>query len=283
VAEPIPPLFLATAIQAVVKAGAMQLAGIDHLHVEKKGAIDLVTEIDRDVETMFRALIAERFPGHAVLAEEFEARGDRQRAAEYTWVFDPVDGTTNYAHGLPIFCCAASLERSVVSPEGLTHSQPIVAAIYDPSRKELFTAEKGAGAWLNGAPMRVSSADTLIDSLLCTGFPYSVQDDGEYLVELFAHFLRTARAVRRLGSAAIDLAYVAAGRFDGFWEVRLNPWDISAGALLIEEAGGHVSTLAGEPFDSRRGEIVASNGRIHAQMLDVIRSASARRVVGGPQ
>ena len=262
-AESYPPVFLATAVQAVIKAGAMQIAGIDHLQIEKKGAIDLVTQIDRDVERMFRALIADRFPDHAVLAEEFEMRGDRQNDAEYCWVFDPVDGTTNYAHGLPIFCCACSLER---------RGQPIVAAIYDPSRRELFTAERGAGAWLNGAPMRVSSAETLIDSLLCTGFPYTVQQEGEYLLGLFGDFIRRARAVRRLGSAAIDLAYVAAGRFDGFWEVRLNPWDISAGALLIEEAGGQVSTLAGGPFDSRRGEIVASNGRIHDQMVETIRS-----------
>src|SRR3954466_1118811 len=241
----------------------MQLAGIDHLHIEKKGTIDLVTQIDRDVERMFRALIAERFLDHAVLAEEFEMRGDRQREAEFCWVFDPVDGTTNYAHGLPIFCCACSLEQ---------RGQPIVAAIYDPSRRELFTAERGAGAWLNGKPMRVSSAETLIDSLLCTGFPYNVQTDSGYLLGLFDDFLRRARAVRRLGSAAIDLASVAAGRFDGFWEVRLNPWDISAGALIIEEAGGQVSTLAGAPFDSRRGEIVASNGRIHAQLVEVIRA-----------
>jgi len=263
VADPINPIFLATAVQAVIKAGAMQLAGIDHLHVEKKGAIDLVTQIDKDVERMFRALIAGRFPDHVVLAEEFELSGDRQNEAEYCWVFDPVDGTTNYAHGLPIFCCACSLERN---------RQPIVAAIYDPSRKELFTAERGGGAWLNGVPMRVSSAETLIDSLLCTGFPYSVQEEGDYLLGLFGDFLRRARAVRRLGSAAIDLAYVAAGRFDGFWEVKLNPWDVSAGALLIEEAGGAVSNLAGGPFDSRQGEVVASNGRIQAQMVDIIRS-----------
>jgi myo-inositol-1(or 4)-monophosphatase len=256
-------LFLATAVQAVIKAGAMQLAGIDHLAIEKKGAIDLVTQVDRDVERMFRALIAKRFPDHAVLAEEFEVGGDRQNEAEYCWVFDPVDGTTNYAHGLPIFCCACSLERN---------GQPIVAAIYDPSRRELFTAEKGAGAWLNGAPMRVASAATLIDALLCTGFPYSMHTEGEYLLGLFADFIRQARAVRRLGSAAIDLAYVAAGRFDGFWEVRLNPWDVSAGALLIEEAGGRVSNLAGGPFDSRLGEVVASNGRIHEQMVEIIRS-----------
>jgi myo-inositol-1(or 4)-monophosphatase len=262
-ADAYPPLFLATAVQAVIKAGAMQLAGIDHLRIEKKGAIDLVTQIDREVERMFRALIARRFPDHAVLAEEFEAHGDRQREAEFCWVFDPVDGTTNYAHGLPIFCSACSLEH---------RGTPIVAAIYDPSRRELFTAERGAGAWLNGAPMRVSAADALIDALLCTGFPYNLQIDSDYLLGLFADFIARARAVRRLGSAAIDLAYVAAGRFDGFWEVRLNPWDISAGALLIEEAGGRVTTLAGDPFDSRLGEIVASNGRIHAGMVDVIRA-----------
>jgi myo-inositol-1(or 4)-monophosphatase len=268
VADSIPPIFLATAVQAVMKAGAMQMAGIDNLQVEKKGAIDLVTQVDREVEQMFRALIAERFPDHDVLAEEFETGGERQNEAEYCWVFDPVDGTTNYAHGLPIFCCACSLERQ---------RQPIVAAIYDPNRKELFTAQRGRGAWLNGAPMRVSSASTLVDALLCTGFPYTVhsntaQTDFDYLLGLFRDFLQEARAVRRLGSAAIDLAYVAAGRFDGFWEVRLNPWDISAGALLIEEAGGQVSTLDGAPFESRRGEIIASNGHVHARMVDVIRS-----------
>ena len=262
-ADAVPPIFLATAVQAVIKAGAMQMAGGDHLQVEKKGAIDLVTQIDRDVERMFRALIADRFPGHAVLAEEFEARGDRQNEAEFCWVFDPVDGTTNYAHGLPIFCCACSLERN---------GQPIVAAIYDPSRRELFSAERGLGAWLNGKPMRVSTAGTLIDSLLCTGFPYTVHTEGDYLLGLFGDFIRQARAVRRLGSAAIDLAYVAAGRLDGFWEVRLNPWDISAGALIIEEAGGRVSNLDGGAFDSRLGEVIASNGRIHDQMVATISS-----------
>jgi len=263
VADAIPPIFLATAVQAVIKAGAMQLAGIDHLHVEKKGAIDLVTEIDRDVERMFRALIAERFPDHAVLAEEFATDGDRGRMAEYTWIFDPVDGTTNYAHGLPIFCSAASLERD---------GDPIVAAIYDPSRRELFTAERGGGAWLNGAPLLVSDAAALIDALLCTGFPYTVHTRARDLLDLFGDFLGKARAVRRLGSAQIDLAYVAAGRLDGFWEVHLNPWDISAGALLVREAGGQVSALDGGPFASRRGEIVASNGRIHGEMTGVIRA-----------
>jgi len=263
VADSIPPIFLATAVQAVTRAGAMQMAGTNHLQIEKKGAIDLVTQIDREVEEMFRALIARRFPAHTVLAEEFVSAADRENEAEYCWVFDPVDGTTNYAHGLPIFCSACSLERN---------GEPIVAAIYDPSRRELFTAERGLGAWLNGVPLHVSKAGTLIDSLLCTGFPYSVQNDSGYLLGLFGDFIGRARAVRRLGSAAIDLAYVAAGRFDGFWEVKLNAWDISAGALIIDEAGGQVSTLDGRPFNSRLGEIVASNARIHDEMVALIRA-----------
>jgi myo-inositol-1(or 4)-monophosphatase len=261
--DSLPPIYLATAIEAVIKAGAMQMEGAGNLHVEKKGAIDLVTEIDREAERMFRALIGGRFPEHAVLAEEFSSRDDRERRQRFTWVFDPVDGTTNYAHGLPIFCSAASLEID---------GRPVVGAVYDPSRRELFTAQRGRGAWLNGAPLQVSHARTLIDSLLCTGFPYSVQQDAGPLVALFAEFLKRARAVRRLGSAAIDLCYVAAGRLDGFWEAKLNPWDVSAGALLVEEAGGTVTGLDGASFDSRAGEIVASNGDIHAQMLDVIRA-----------
>ena len=244
----------------------MQIAGAGDLHIEKKGTIDLVTEIDKQVEQMFRALIEDRFPDHAILAEEFGTQGDRNQASPYCWVFDPVDGTTNYAHGLPIFCSACSLELD---------GQPVVAAVYDPSRKELFTAERGEGAWLNGAPMRVSKATTLIDALLCTGFPYSVQEDPDELVALFGEFLRRARAVRRLGSAAIDLCYVAAGRLDGFWEQKLQPWDVSAGALLVAEAGGSVTNLAGGPFDSRLGEAVASNGAIHAAMVETIQTFKA--------
>lgn len=243
----------------------MQLAGAGRLEVEKKGTIDLVTQIDRDAERMFRALIAGRFPGHDVLAEEFESHGDRERGDRFTWVFDPVDGTTNYAHGLPIFCSAVSLEID---------GTPVVGAVYDPSRRELFTAERGRGAWLNGEPLRVSSATTLVDALLCTGFPYSVQQNPGPLVGLFTEFLRRAQAVRRLGSAAIDLCYVAAGRLDGFWETQLNPWDISAGALLVEEAGGQVSALDGGPFTSRAGEVLASNGRIHRQMVETIRDVN---------
>ena len=265
--DAISPLFLVTAVEAVIRAGAVQMAHFGgDIRIGKKGAIDLVTEIDLQVEREFRAMIAERFPEHEVLGEEFSNAADRDTTPPHCWVFDPVDGTTNYAHGLPIFCSSLSLEID---------GEPAVGAIYDPTRRELFTAQRGLGAWLNGAPLRVSPAETLIDSLLCTGFPYSVQHDDGDLVALFGEFLRVSRAVRRLGSAAIDLCYVAAGRFDGFWELELNPWDMSAGALIVAEAGGRVTDLAGGPFRSRGGSVVASNGRIHDQMVD--RIGSSRR------
>ena len=267
--DPLPPIYLATAIEAVIRAGDLQMAHVGgDLHVEKKGAIDLVTEIDRQVEREFRALIAARFPDHVVLGEEFEEAGQREVIPRFCWVFDPVDGTTNYAHGLPIFCSSLALEIDGV---------PMVGAVYDPSRRELFSAERGVGAWLNGRPLRVSRAEALIDSLLCTGFPYSVQQDPATLVGLFSEFLTVSRAVRRLGSAAIDLCYVAAGRLDGFWEQQLNPWDMAAGALIVEEAGGRVSGTDGQPFRSRAGHVLASNGLIHDQMLQTIARFLSRR------
>jgi myo-inositol-1(or 4)-monophosphatase len=255
-----PPQFLATAVEAVVCAGEMQMArfGSD-VRVDKKGAIDLVTEVDLAVERMFRALIADRFPDHDVLAEEM---GQLHRGGSHRWVFDPLDGTTNYAHGVPIFCATVALEID---------GDPSVGAVYDPNRRELFTAEHGVGAWLNGAPLRVSSASTLVDSLLVTGFPYDVRDRLSDILDPFAAFLEKARAVRRLGSAAIDLCWVAAGRMDGFWEQGLQAWDTMAGALLVQEAGGRVTALDGGPFRAESGHCLASNGLIHEEMLAVIR------------
>ena len=260
------PAFLATAIEAVVRAGDIQMAHLGRaIRIDKKGEIDLVTEIDLQIERGFRATIAERFPEHAVLGEEFSDSTRTEVLARYCWVFDPIDGTTNFAHGLPIFCASLALEID---------GEPVVAAVYDPNRRELFTAERGLGAWLNGMPMHVSSASLLIDSLLCTGFPYTVKRDVKSLVGLFGEFVSRARAVRRLGSAAIDLCYVAAGRLDGFWERQLQPWDIAAGALIVKEAGGTVTNIDGTPFRSRAGSVLATNGHIHGQMLDVIRVGS---------
>jgi len=263
---PADPLFVTTAIEAVVRAGELQMARFGQgVHIDKKGAIDLVTEVDLAVERMFRALIAERFPEHAVLAEELG--GAVAVPPGPCWVFDPIDGTTNYAHGLPIFCASLAFEVDGVAEIG---------AIYDPNRRELFTAERGGGAFLNGRPLRVSAAETLLDAVLVTGFPYDVHQRVDEIVGLFGAFVGRARAVRRLGSAAIDLCYVAAGRMDGFWESDLKPWDIAAGALIVAEAGGRVTTMSGEPFASRAGNILATNGRLHAQMLETIAFQSGR-------
>jgi myo-inositol-1(or 4)-monophosphatase len=254
------PLLLTTAVEAVVRAGDVMLArfGTD-VRIDMKGAIDLVTDVDVAIEREFRERISERFPDHTVLGEEMG--GSAIASAGPCWVFDPIDGTTNFAHGLPIFCSSLALEVGGVAE---------VAAVYDPTRRELFTAERGGGAFLNGKPMRVSGAATLLEAVLVTGFPYDVHSRVAEIVGLFAEFVGRARAVRRLGSAAIDLCYVAAGRLDGFWERDLKAWDIAAGALLVTEAGGTITNFRGEPFSSRGRDVVASNGRVHSAMLDVI-------------
>jgi myo-inositol-1(or 4)-monophosphatase len=183
-------------------------------------------------------------------------------------VFDPIDGTTNYAHGLPIFCASLALE---------VDGAPQVAAVYDPTRGELFTATRGGGAWLNGERIAVSKAAALVDAMLVTGFPYDVHKRVDEIVGLFGSFVGQARAVRRLGSAAIDLCYVAAGRMDGFWERDLKAWDIAAGALIVEEAGGRITDLQGGDFRCRAGQVLASNGLIHQAMVDVVRTFQRTR------
>ena len=266
-------LFLATAVDIVRRAGAIQLARRESgFRIAKKGATDLVTEVDLECERMCRAVIAERFPDHDVLAEEFGGAPPGGPSARFRWVFDPLDGTTNYAHGLPIFCASLGLEI-----DGRTE----VGAIYDPTRLELFTAQRGGGACLNGSALAVSSSATLLDALLVTGFPYDVHQEAGDLVELFGAFLGRARAVRRLGSAALDLCYVAAGRLDAFWEQHLKPWDVSAGALIVEEAGGRVTGMDGSGFDVGAAHLVASNGRLHDEMLNVIREFRARKRTTG--
>ena len=260
------PLLVATAIEAVLRAGEIQLSRFrSDLKVAKKGPIDLVTEADVEVESMFRALIRERFPTHAIVAEELAAGAAPETRATHCWVFDPIDGTVNYAHGLPFFCASLALEI-----EGVAR----VAAVYDPLREELYTAERGGGARLNGEPIAVSSTGTLIDALLCTGFPYDVHETLDEVIGLFRTFVGRARAVRRLGSAALDLCFVAAGRLDGFWEQRLHPWDTAAGALIVDEAGGRMSGMDGGPFRPADGHLVASNGRVHDEMLAAIRDAA---------
>ncbi len=260
------PRYLATAIEVVTAAGALQRARFGSaFKVDKKGTIDLVTEVDVEVERAARALLGARFPDHDIMAEELGGGG---AGASHRWVFDPLDGTTNFAHGIPIFCSSLALEID---------GEAVVGAVFDPMRQELFTAERGVGAWLNGAPLAVSSAERLIDAVLVTGFPYNVHSTLDEVIGLFSAYVGEARAIRRLGSAAVDLCWVAAGRMDAFWERGLQPWDTRAGALLVQEAGGTVSGLDGGPWDPAGGHLLASNGRLHAQMVEVAARFRERR------
>lgn len=258
------PVYLATAVATALEAGRIHRRYFrQQPEIHRKGRIDLVTAADLEVEQMFRDRIAERFPQHVVLGEE---GAEKTVTGEYRWIIDPVDGTTNFAHGLAIFCVSIALEIA---------GRVEVGVVYDPIAEELFTAERGQGARLNGAPIRVSANASLVDALLVTGFPYSVRDDPAHHVDLFGVFLREAQAVRRLGSAALDLCYVASGRLDGYWEGSLHPWDMAAGALILHEAGGRTSNYAGAPLDLFRKQIVASNGPIHDAMLAVVQSVQS--------
>jgi myo-inositol-1(or 4)-monophosphatase len=253
------PLFLSTAIEAVVRAGDLQIAKFNTgVRVEKKGAIDLVTEVDLEVERMFRAMIADRFPDHEVLAEEL---GGGTGGSRHRWVFDPLDGTTNFAHGVPIFCASLALE---------VDGEAVVAAVYDPNRKELFTAEAGVGSWMNGRRLKASANATVLESMLVTGFPYNIHEKADEFLKVFGQVLKQARAIRRLGSAAIDICWVAAGRMDGFWEASLKPWDTRAAALILEEAGGKVTGMDGKEWNPDEGHIVATNGLIHEEVLRIL-------------
>ena len=255
------PFYLVTAVEAALAAGRIHRQFFrNNPDIRKKGPIDLVTAADLAAEQAFRVLIAARFPDHVVLGEE-ERNPASAAPARCRWIIDPLDGTTNFAHGLALFCVSIALEVDGVLEIGV---------VYDPLGEELFVAERGRGARVNGRPMRVSRTDSLGDALLCTGFPYSIRDGQARQVDIFSRFLGGARAVRRLGSAALDLCYVAAGRFDGFWEEQLHSWDIAAGALMVSEAGGRVTRYDDGPIDLFRGQIVASNGPLHGQMLAVI-------------
>ena len=232
------------------------------LQVSNKGDIDLVTEADIAAERLIVERIRSYHPRHAILTEESGdviSLGDA--GSGYKWVIDPLDGTTNYAHGYPVFCVSVALEH-----EG----RIVLGVVYDPTRDELFAAERGGGATLNGRSLRVSETDELNGALLCTGFPYDVRDRGDF-ARHFRNFIMRAQSVRRDGAAALDLAYVAAGRFDAFYEEGLRPWDVAAGVLLVEEAGGRVTHYDGSPFHIYTPPIAASNGLIHEAMLEVLR------------
>ena len=230
-----------------------------HLKIEYKGDADLVTAADRAAEVLIRERIREQWPTHDVLGEE---EGLSDQGSEYRWYVDPLDGTTNFAHGYPVFCVSIALEH-----QGLGHeSRRITAVIYDPTRDELFSAEQGRGAQLNGEPIHVSKTAALKESLLGTGFPSHKRHKNPNIYFYHQITLHT-HGVRRAGSAALDLCNVACGRYDGFWEFNLNPWDTAAGVLIVEEAGGTVTRFDGSPFELNSRETVASNGLIHDAVL----------------
>jgi len=229
------------------------------IDIDHKGAINIVTDVDLASERLIREAISTYYPRHEILAEE---GGLSESGSEYRWIVDPLDGTTNYAHGYPIFCVSIALECK---------GEVVLGVVYDPMRDELFAAERGAGAALNNKPIHVSKTAELMQGLLSTGFPYDIRTSKLTNLDHWANFAMNAQALRRDGAAALDLCYVACGRFDGFWELNLSPWDTAAGALIVSEAGGRVSTFTGGSFSNYEPEVVASNGLIHDRMLEVLK------------
>ena len=244
--------------EAALEAGQMLLSHLrTDFQISKKGRINLVTEMDLKAEKLIVDRIRLDFPDHEILAEE---RGTQTGSGPCKWIIDPLDGTTNYAHGYQFFCVSIAVEL-----EG----QLAVGVVYDPVTEEFFSARKDAGATLNGQPIQVSTEDVLVDSLLTTGFSYQKTEIQRNL-ELFNRIIFHCRAIRRDGSAALDLCYVACGRFDGFWELSLNSWDVAAGRLMVEEAGGCVTAFDGSPCTIYERELLASNGKIHSAMVELL-------------
>ena len=273
--SPLPASFL-PAMSAIAREAGALLVQYFHqkLKIEYKGDADLVTAADRASETLIRERISQQFPSHDVLGEE---QGLNDRGGDYRWYVDPLDGTTNFAHGYPVFCVSMALEK-------LTHEdraagrdgRRIAGVVYDPTRDELFSAEQGKGAHLNGQAIRVSQATELKQCLVATGFPSHKRHKNPNIHFYHQITLRT-HGVRRAGSAALDLCCVASGRFDGFWEFNLNPWDTAAGVLIVEVAGGKVSRFDGSPFQLNSSETLASNGLVHNALLHEFQEIFAGR------
>jgi len=261
-------LFLDVAIEAAKASGRIQKKYLckNHHIVYKGEPTNLVTDVDHRCEKRIISLIREHFPGHGFLAEE---GGESHTASGYRWIIDPLDGTTNYAHRYPFFATSIALESD---------GEIILGVVFDPIRDELFTARKGKGAYLNGRKIFPSKTAGLEGSFLSTGFPYDVKKTGQN-IQPFNQFVLQAQAVRRDGSASLDLCYTAMGRFDGFWEFSLAPWDMAAESLILKEAGAKVTLTSGKAFSIYKGDVLASNGRIHSDMARVLkRSQSYQRV-----
>ena len=245
------------------EAGRLLKSKLNDRHtIDFKGEIDIVTEADRMSEALILSAIRRQYPGHDVLAEESSAT---HNGSSFRWIIDPLDGTTNYAHGYPVFCVSIALE---------IEGDICLGVVFNPMLDEMFVAEKGGGAYLNGHNLSVSKTAILSHSLLATGFPYDIRENENNNISYFTEMARKVQAIRRAGSAALDLAYVAAGRFDGFWELKLMPWDTAAGCLLVQEAGGLITDLSGLPFHLQSPHVIASNGRLHQDMIAVFRQTA---------
>ncbi|HTY54388.1 MAG TPA: inositol monophosphatase family protein [Candidatus Binataceae bacterium] len=245
-----------TALRAARSAGRIHLARLQRVNVSRKtSAIDLVTEADHESEAAIIQILSRAYPTHTIVAEE---TGGIVKDGEHRWIIDPLDGTTNFAHGFPQFCTSIGYER---------RGQMTLGVVYDALKKECFTARRGKGAFLNGKRIRVSDTPSLDFSLLGTGFPYDRRQRRRYYFTFWEAFMMKVQGVRRTGSAALDLAYVACGRVDGFWEFGLKSWDVAAGSLIIEEAGGRVTNMDGSPLALDGGRILASNRLLHDQMV----------------
>ena len=251
--------FLKIAVEAAKEAGKIQLKHRNHVgKIYYKGDINLVTEVDLLCEKKIIEIITNNYPEHSILAEE---KGEALTGSDYKWIIDPIDGTVNYAHDFPCYCVSIALEYK---------KDVLIGVVYQPVLNELFTTQKGKGAFLNGNKISVSKSNRLKDSLLTTGFAYDVHDSEIDNIDHFTNFIKRAQAIRRPGSAAMDLCYVAMGRFDGFWELKLHPWDVAAGVLLVQEAGGKVSGIGGEDYSIYSKNISASNGLIHQEMANIL-------------
>jgi len=270
---------LSTAVKAARRAGSIINRGardLDRLTITTKGPKDFVSEVDRAAEAAIVETLLATYPDHAILAEEGTAK-DANAGAEYLWIIDPLDGTTNFLHGFPQYCVSIAVRHKGQVTQGV---------VYDPVHNDLFTATRGRGAFLNDHRMRVSRRQHLKDCLIGTGFPYRDGSDLEAYVAMMRAMMSATTGIRRPGAAALDLAYVAAGYYDGFWEMGLNPWDVAAGSLLITEAGGLVGDLEGENQYLFGGEVIAANPRVFAQMVKLLapyraalvsRTASAKK------
>lgn len=255
--------YLEVAVEAAQEAGRMLRENLDSSReIRYKGEVDLVTNFDRRSQQMIFDRLAENFPDHDFVAEEGL---DRKKGSKFRWIFDPLDGTTNFAHRFPFFSVSIALEF-----EG----QIVCGVVYDPIREETFSGIKKRGAFLNGNQIEVSTINELDKSLLATGFPYDLRESDENNIVHFNNFVTRAQAIRRCGSAALDLCYVACGRFDGFWELKLKPWDVAAASLIVQEAGGRLSDFSNREFSINRQETLGTNGLIHQQMMDILRLAA---------